>query len=165
MGVAVLTCEDCGKQTTDMVKTRCRLCYRRHWLANSEAGQRLVRRRAADRKAPPTLRPSRPPRFDGDDGEPNSAAWYSAYNRVPAETQELILRAYLEGHEPAEIATAVEVETNLVKAIIERGAISPRRVEPYRCQHCRNKVITEPCFICWTKRRVRPGQRIHEVDA
>lgn len=121
-------------------------------------------RRRAQNRAPATLQ-KRVRIYNADESEPSAAAWYSAHNKVPAETQELILRAYLEGHEPDQIATAVEVETNLVKAIIARGAISPRRVEPYRCQRCRHKVITEPCFIRWTKRRVPPGRRFHAEDA
>lgn len=163
--VAVLTCDDCGKPTSQFTNGRCRRCYQRHWKKTSEAGQAYAASKAAARRSPATTGRKRGATKQGDDGEPNSAAWYSAHNRVPAATQELILRAYLEGNEPAEIATAVEVETNLVKAIIDRGAISPRRVEPYRCKQCRNKVITDPCFICWTKRRVSPGRRCGQEDA
>lgn len=147
--MTVFECVQCQQQTAKIIKRMCSSCYRKQWL-QTEGGQRLRQRVLEERKSPLTT--VRNPRFDGDDGEPTAAAWLSPQSKIPYETQELIFRAYLEGHEPSAIAAEVDLETKLVKSLIDRGAISPRRTKRYRCPTCRHNVIVVPCFICWTKR-------------
>jgi hypothetical protein len=149
-------CVNCNREAGKIIKGMCRSCYRKEWL-KTEGGQRLTRRVANDRKLPVTMK-SRV--YHGDEREPNTVGFVSTQSKIPYATQELILRAYLEGREPAEIASGVDLETNLVKSVIDHGTISPRRVPAYRCPGCRHMVIAMPCFICVSKRTHRHSRKL-----
>jgi rRNA maturation endonuclease Nob1 len=161
MGTAVwLECDQCKRQTASMKKGLCPRCYRKQWL-QTEGGQRLRERVAQSRKTPITQR-TRVRNTDNEDGT-SATAWFGTLAKIPEDAQRAIFALWSAGRDVPEIAAQVGIHTNLVQTLITRGIISPRHVPPYRCQACRNKVVTIPCFICESKRIHRHSRKLREA--
>lgn len=160
-GTQASTCGDCGRSATKLVKGRCPRCYRRIWI-QSDAGQQSRERVKAARKQPATLQRSTRVRNDDDDAA-CATAWYSSTTKIAIDTQRQIFAMWSAGREVLEISNALDVQYRLVQSLIDRGAISPRKVAPYRCSGCRNKTVTLPCFICESKRMHRHSRNLRDA--
>lgn len=121
-------------------------------------------RRRAQNRAPATMQ-TRVRIYNADESEPSAAAWYANVSKMTEDQQRTAFAMYADGHEPSAIAKVVNHPAALVESLLQRGVISPRRVDAYRCQGCRNKVVTVPCFICETKRIHANSRKLREVNA
>ncbi len=161
MGTSVwLECDVCKRHTASMTKGMCAKCYRKVWL-NTPAGKRL-RQRVADARKSPATKQTRVRNTDNDDGA-TATAWYGSVAKIPEDKQRAIFALWSAGRDVTEIGDLVGVHANLCHSLITRGIISPRHVDPYRCQTCRNRVVTIPCFICESKRIHKHSRKLRNA--